>query len=111
MKTLNITSCFRDLGEFRQNNDSILSDMKLKDKLIKDLQFKLEHNEGCEYFNIFIFSNFHFIQNFHEKHFHFRENSSMKTFKNIIKKLYIFFTHKTETVFVMFSDCDENNSR
>ncbi|CRL04166.1 CLUMA_CG017277, isoform A [Clunio marinus] len=36
----------KDLNDFRQHNDSILNEMMRKDKLIKELQFKLEHNEG-----------------------------------------------------------------
>ncbi|KAG5682946.1 hypothetical protein PVAND_012263 [Polypedilum vanderplanki] len=36
----------KDLNEYRQNLDSILNEMKRKDNLIKELQYKLENNEG-----------------------------------------------------------------
>lgn len=36
----------KDLTEYRQNLDSILSEAKRKDNLIKELQYKLENNEG-----------------------------------------------------------------
>ncbi|CRL04167.1 CLUMA_CG017277, isoform C [Clunio marinus] len=41
----------KDLNDFRQHNDSILNEMMRKDKLIKELQFKLEHNEGYNKIN------------------------------------------------------------
>lgn len=102
---------FRDLGEFRLNNDSILSDMKLKDKLIKDLQFKLEHNEGCEYFtsfysqtsisfkismkNIFIFAKF-----FHED----KKKIIKLSFSHLRLKLYSLCL-----VIVMRTTADDND--
>lgn len=39
----------RDLIDFRQHNDSLQCDLKRKEKLIKELQYKLEHSEGCKY--------------------------------------------------------------
>lgn len=39
----------RDLRENRHHNDSILTDLKRKDTQLKEMQFKLEHNEGCKY--------------------------------------------------------------
>lgn len=67
-----IISFFRDLSEYRQHNDSILSEMKRKDMLIKELQFKLEHNEGCKYIDK-TFHPFPF-KIIAEKHFHYKSS-------------------------------------
>ncbi len=39
----------RDLHDYRQHNDMLQSDLKRKENIIKELQYKLENNEGCEY--------------------------------------------------------------
>jgi hypothetical protein len=63
--------------------------MKRKDMLIKDLQYKLEHNEGCKY------------------HRHPQAIPFLAPFPPQVKT-----KPKTlQNLFVMFSDCDENSSR
>lgn len=39
---------FRDLRETKHKLDSTSSDVKKKDGQLKELQFRIEHGEGCE---------------------------------------------------------------
>lgn len=51
----------RDLRETRQRYDSVGNDIKRKDNQIRELQQRLESNEGCK-FAPFLFISFQFIQ-------------------------------------------------
>lgn len=45
----------RDLRETRQRFDSVGSEIKRKDLQIRELQQRLEVNEGCKYYTIIVF--------------------------------------------------------
>lgn len=59
---LTIIIVFRDLRETRQICESIGGELKRKDSQIKELQARLETNEGCKYTRCgFVFGFCHFI--------------------------------------------------
>lgn len=49
----------RDLRESRQRYDSVGNEIKRKDNQIRELQQRLESNEGCKFTIFFTFLFFH----------------------------------------------------
>lgn len=41
-------NCFRDLRETLSQNDTITTESQRKDSQIKEMQYRLEHTEGCK---------------------------------------------------------------
>lgn len=41
--------CFRDLRETRQRFDSMVSELKRKEIILREMQQRLEASEGCKY--------------------------------------------------------------